>query len=137
MEATLRAIASESSPGSAVLLEYMNRNGLDVLAKQPAGMVRNAFDWGEPFVFGVPDGQDREFFREVGLELGEALKIGAPESVKRYAMRQDGTYYGAHLEQELQRRRAAALEAMDDESRKRVASAAATSGYWLAELIVS
>ena len=50
-------------------------------------MIKNAFDWGEPFVFGVPDGQDREFFLEAGLELGEALKIGSPESVKRYAMR--------------------------------------------------
>ena len=26
------------------------------------GMIKSAFDWGEPFVFGVPDGQDREFF---------------------------------------------------------------------------
>src|SRR5260221_10474635 len=25
-------------------------------------MIKNAIDWGEPFVFGVPDGQDREFF---------------------------------------------------------------------------
>jgi methyltransferase (TIGR00027 family) len=62
MKATLRAIAAESAPGSALLLEYMNRGGLDVLRKNPPGMIRNAFDWGEPFVFGVPDGQDREFF---------------------------------------------------------------------------
>ena len=62
------------------------------------GMIKNAFDWGEPFVFGVPDGQDREFFLEAGLELGETLKIGSPESVRRYAMRQEGSYYGAHLE---------------------------------------
>ena len=55
-------------------------------------MIKNAFDWGEPFVFGVPDGQDREFFLEAGLELGEALKIGGPETVQRYAMRQDGSY---------------------------------------------
>jgi hypothetical protein len=31
------------------------------------GMIKNAFDWGEPFGFGVPDGQDREFFLEAGL----------------------------------------------------------------------
>jgi hypothetical protein len=65
---------------------------------------------GEPFVFGVPDGQDREFFLETGLELGETLKIGSPESVRRYAMRQDGSYYGAHLEKVFQQRREVALK---------------------------
>ena len=87
MKETLRAIAAESAPGSTLLLEYINRGGLDVLRTNPSGMIKNAFDWGEPFVFGVPDGQDREFFLDAGLELGEALKIGGPESVKRYAMR--------------------------------------------------
>src|SRR5436190_11055907 len=132
----LRAIAAESAPGSALVLEYLNRGGLEVLRKYPTGMIRNAFDWGEPFVFGVPDGQDREFFLETGLELGEALKIGSPESVKRYATRQDGSFYGAHLETVFQERREAALKAMDDAGQRQVAQAAATSGYWLAELAV-
>jgi methyltransferase (TIGR00027 family) len=136
MKKTLRAIAAESAPGSAVLLEYLNRGGLDVLRKYPSGMIKNAFDWGEPFVFGVPDGQDREYFLEAGLELGQTLKIGSPESIKRYAMRQDGTYYGAHLEPVFQQRREAALKAMDDAGRQQAAQAATTSGYWLAELTV-
>ncbi len=136
MREILRAIATESAPGSTLLLEYLNRGGLDVLRKYPVGMIKNAFDWGEPFVFGVPDGEDREFFLEAGLELGETLKIGSPESVKRYAMRQDGTYYGAHLEKVFQQRREAALQAMDDAGRQQAAQAAATSGYWLAELAV-
>jgi hypothetical protein len=99
-------------------------------------MIKNAIDWGEPFVFGVPDGEDREFFRDAGLELGDALKIGSPESVKRYAMRQDGTHYGAHLETLFQQRREAAMKAMSDADRDRAAKAAATSGYWIAELRV-
>ena len=136
MKATLRAIAEQSAPGSTVLLEYLNRGGLEVLRKYPAGMIKNAIDWGEPFVFGVPDGQDREFFLEVGLELGETLKIGSPESIKRYAMREDGSYYGAHLEKVFQERREAAMKAMDDAGRQQAAQAAATSGYWLVELIV-
>ncbi len=135
MKETLRAIA-ESAPGSALLLEYLNRGGLEVLKKYPTGMIKNAFDWGEPFVFGVPDGQDREFFLEAGLELGETLKIGSPESMKRYAMRQDGSYYGAHLEKVFLERREAALKAMDDAGRQQAEKAAATSGYWLAELTV-
>jgi methyltransferase (TIGR00027 family) len=136
MKETLRAIAAESAPGSALLLEYINRGGLDLLRKHPQGMIKNAFDWGEPFVFGVPDGQDREFFLEAGLELGEALKIGGPESVKRYAMRQDGTHYGAHLAKAFQQRNEAAMKAMTEADRQQVARAAATSGYWLAELAV-
>jgi hypothetical protein len=80
--------------------------------------------------------QDREFFLEAGLELGVTLKIGTPESVKRYAMRQDGSYYGAHLEKVFQQRREATLKAMDDAGRQQAVQAAATSGYWLAELAV-
>ena len=133
MKETLRTIG-DAAPGSAVMLEYLNRGGLDVLMKYPSGMIKNAIDWGEPFVFGVPDGQDREYFREVGLDLGEALKIGSPESVQRYAMRADGTYYGAHLEKLFQQRREAALAAMDEEGREQAARAASSSGYWLAEL---
>jgi methyltransferase (TIGR00027 family) len=136
MKEALRSIAAESAPGSVMLLEYLNRAGLDLFRKYPAGMIKNAFDWGEPFVFGVPDGQDGEFFREAGLELGETLKIGSPESLKRYATRQDGSYYGAHLEKVFQQRREAALKAMDDAGRQQAAQAATTSGYWLAELSV-
>jgi methyltransferase (TIGR00027 family) len=136
MKETLRAIAAESAPGSTLLLEYINRGGLDVLRTYPSGMIKNAFAWGEPFVFGVPDGQDRAFFLDAGLELGEALKIGSPESVKRFAMHADGTHYGAHLEKRFQEQREAALKAMDETGRQRAAQAAATSGYWLAELTV-
>lgn len=136
MKETLRAIAAESAPGSALLLEYMNRTGIEVMMKYPMGMIKNAIDWGEPFVFGVPDGQDREFFLDIGLELGETLKIGTPESVKRYAMRQDGSYYGAHLAKVFQERREAALKAMDEAGRQQAARAEARSGYWLVELAV-
>ena len=136
MKETLRGIAAEAAPGSALLLEYFNRGGLELLRKYPTGMIKNAFDWGEPFVFGVPDGQDREFFLEAGLELGETLKIGNPETVRRYAMRQDGSYYGAHLEKVFQQRREAALKAMDDADRQQAAQAGAIAGYWLAELTV-
>src|SRR4029079_11103103 len=99
-------------------------------------MFKTARGGGEPFVFGVPDGQDREYFHELGLELGDALKIGSPESVQRYATRADGTYYGKHLEPSLKQRQEAALKAMDEAGRQQAAKAAQTSGYWLAELTV-
>jgi hypothetical protein len=136
MKETLRAVAAESAPGSTLLLEYVNRDMLEIMNKYPSGMLKNAIAWGEPFVFGVPDGQDREYFAAVGLELGDALKIGSPDSVKRYAMRADGTYYGAHLAKMMQERREEAMKAMDDAGREQMARASATSGYWLAELMV-
>jgi methyltransferase (TIGR00027 family) len=136
MKETLRAIAAESAPGSALLLEYLNRDMLESMTKYPTGVIKNAFDWGEPFVFGVPDGHDREFFLGTGLELDETLKIGSPESLRRYAMRQDGSYYGAHLEEVFQQRREAALKAMDEKDRERAIRTAAVTGYWLAELVV-
>jgi O-methyltransferase involved in polyketide biosynthesis len=37
MKETLRAIAAESAPGSALLLEYLNRGGLELLRKYPPG----------------------------------------------------------------------------------------------------
>jgi len=104
--------------------------------KAPTGMVKNAVGWGEPFLFGVPDDQDREFFLDTGLELGEALKVGGLDSVRRYAMRQDGSVYGAHLEAVFRERREAALKAMSEEDRQRAAKAIMASGYWLAELTV-
>ena len=137
MKETLRTIASGSAPGSVLVLEYLNRGGLEVLTKYPMGMVKNAIAWGEPFLFGVPDGQDRDFFLETGLELGETLKIGSPESIRKYAMRKDGSYYGAHLERVFQQRREAALQAMDEAGREQATRAAAMSGYWLAELTVA
>ena len=91
---------------------------------------------GRAVYFGVPDGQDREFFLEAGLDLGETLKIGSPESVKRYTMRQDGSYYGAHLEKVFQQRREAALKAMGDAGRQQTVEAEVMSGYWLAELSI-
>ncbi len=135
MKETLRSIAVESAPGSALLIEYLNQGFLELLRKYPTGMIKNAIDWGEPFVFGVPDGQDREFFLQAGLELDETLKIGGIEA-NRYTMRQDGSYYGAHLEKVFQERREAALKTMSDADRQQVARAAAMSGYWLAELAV-
>ena len=133
---TLRTIAAESAPGSGLMLEYLNRGGLDLLLKYATGTIKCAFDWGEPFVFGVPDGQDREFFLESGLELGEMLKIGSPESAIRYATRQDGSSYGAHLEKVFAQRREAMLQTMDDAARQQAAQVAAATGYWLAELTV-
>jgi hypothetical protein len=49
----------------------------------------------EPWVFGLPVGGEREYLRELGLELGEVLTIGGEESLRRYVTKADGTQVGA------------------------------------------
>jgi hypothetical protein len=44
---------------------------------------------------------------------------GASKGSAGYATRQDGSYYGTHLEKVFQQRREAALKAMDDAGRQR------------------
>ena len=61
--------------------------------------------------------------------------MGSPESVNRYATRQDGAPYGAHLAKVFEERRQAALQSMDESLRQQVVQAT-LSGYWLAELHV-
>ena len=51
-------------------------------------------DWGEPQIFGIPDGTTTEFLRSAGLTLRENLPRGSPESVKRFLTRRDGTLMG-------------------------------------------
>ena len=37
-------------------------------------------DWGEPWIFGFPDGREREFFKSLGLDIGELLPQDGPEA---------------------------------------------------------
>jgi methyltransferase (TIGR00027 family) len=133
---TLRVIAGESAPGSKLILEYMNRNAIEVLMNHPSGMVKYATQWGEPFVFGVPDGQDEKYFLDAGLVRGDAQKLISPESAMRYTLRADGSRYGSHLDQAFQQRQKAAEQATDEAGRAQAAQWGAMASYWLAELSV-
>jgi hypothetical protein len=72
MKETLRATATAfaARQGAAAGIHQPGRTR--TAEKYPSGVIKNAFDWREPFVFGVPDGQDREFFRDTGLEMDDA-----------------------------------------------------------------
>ena len=61
--------------------------------------------------------------------------MGTPQSLK-YTTRADGTLYGAHLQKLFRERQEAAMKTMDEATRQQLAKAAASSGYWLAELLV-
>src|SRR6478736_2787659 len=92
---TLRTVARISAPGSILVMDYAARAVLDIIKQMPnAPQVKYLSGWNEPWVFGVPEGQEREFFAEVGLEAVEFLPVFGRESFVRYLKRQDGTIYG-------------------------------------------
>jgi methyltransferase (TIGR00027 family) len=49
----------------------------------------------EPWLSGLPIGNEREFLAQFGLELGELLTLGSEESNQRYLTRADGTMVGS------------------------------------------
>jgi methyltransferase (TIGR00027 family) len=104
VRATLRYVAGHP-PGSGIVFDFVYRAMVDALmnvdwTRVPEGakaFIQRFLDMikDEPWVFGLPVDGEREFLREVGLELREALTIGGDESLKRYLTRGDGTQVGA------------------------------------------
>ena len=104
IRSTLRFVASESAPGSVIVLDGKQKSFIDWVAANLASpekvpevlrptlalQKRNA-DWGEPWIFGFPDGREREFFKSVGLDIGELLPHDGPEARRRYLTRRDGS----------------------------------------------
>ena len=91
---TLGAI-SKAAPGSRLVMDYTTQAVLDFMNKFPDfGPSKFLNKWGEPWIFGLPDGQEREFFSSTGLELKEAFSVYGPESIKKYLTLPDGTILG-------------------------------------------
>ncbi|MBV8842017.1 MAG: SAM-dependent methyltransferase [Bryobacterales bacterium] len=91
---TLRSIA-QSAAGSSLVMDFASQSARDMLSGN-AGIpfTQTLNTWGEPWVFGIPDNREREFFCENGLELIELAPMFGPESMKRYLTRQDGSIVG-------------------------------------------
>lgn len=92
---TLQALA-QAAPGSTLVMDYTTQAVLDFMTAYPQfGPSKFLAAWGEPWVFGLRDGQEREFFTSVGLELREMFSVWGPEMFKRYLTLPDGTILGA------------------------------------------
>jgi methyltransferase (TIGR00027 family) len=89
---TLKTIASSAAPGSTLVMDFAEQALLDVLRKFPeAPQNRFTSKWHEPWIFGLPDGKEREFFRECGLEMREMMMLAGKAVAQRYLTRADGT----------------------------------------------
>jgi len=104
VRATLRFVGSHPA-GSGIVFDFVSRTMIDWLTNtEPHTLSRPAQAFvarfrnvlkDEPWLFGVPVGQEREFLAECGLVLREAFTIGGDESLKRYVTKADGTQVGA------------------------------------------
>lgn len=93
---TLRTVATQSAPGSSLVMDYTTKASLEFMARFPQfGSSKFLAAWGEPWVFGMPDGAEKEFFASVGLEPREFFPVFGPEAIKRYLTKADGTILGA------------------------------------------
>ncbi len=93
---TLRTIATQSAPGSSLVMDYTTKVSLEFMARFPQlGSSKFLAAWGEPWVFGVPDGAEKEFFAGVGLEPREFFPAFGAEAIKRYLTKPDGTILGS------------------------------------------
>jgi len=152
VRATLGYVAGHP-PGSGIVFDFVYRPMVVALmnvdwAKVPEGakaFIERFLDLikDEPWVFGFPVGGEREFLREVGLELREALTIGGDESLKRYLTRANGTQVGAETLAESMARmaeRARAAGASSPEAQamspERMREQQRVMAYQLAEAVV-
>ena len=95
VDSTLQFIATQSAPGSSVVYDYMPLAIIKGDFTEHADMRGLAF-WvryrGEPFIFGIPDGEGAAYVEERGLEV--LSDIGPQELEARYLTRSDGMLDG-------------------------------------------
>lgn len=83
---------SSTAPGSSVVFDLFSQELL--VAPRTKLSLDMVSQWGEPWIFGVPKGTEREFVLGTGLEPSEAADINSPETIQRFATRRDGTFIG-------------------------------------------
>jgi methyltransferase (TIGR00027 family) len=105
VEDNLKWLAAQA-PGSSIVFDFVYRAVLDQIAfisklppEQLPEQARQAItrilnlESGEPWIFGIPAGQETEFLAKFGLTMRELLPVGGEESRQRYLMRSDGSFY--------------------------------------------
>ena len=93
---TLLWIAQQAQ-GSSVVFDFAHRNLIDSIAAMAKGWeppteaarvgmdrLRQIKAWGEPWIFGIPDGAADAFVSELGLAHRETLGMASTEAARRY-----------------------------------------------------
>jgi len=100
---TLRFVASHP-PGSGIVFDFVYRALVEMLARADPGRMSppmQAFvgrfhdlTRDEPWLFGMPNRDERGFLAEHRLDARDVLAVGGEEAVRRYLTRADGTQVG-------------------------------------------
>jgi methyltransferase (TIGR00027 family) len=84
--------------GGTVVMDYTTRERLQSLIESQGTPRRSyAAGWGEPWIFGIAEACEAEFFGGLGFEVIESLRLVSKEATARYATRRDGTVIGASI----------------------------------------
>jgi methyltransferase (TIGR00027 family) len=95
VRATLNAISADAAAGSSLVMDFAERAAIQLFAKSPKlSQHKYTTHWGEPWIFGVPDMRESDFFRECGFQLREILSLFGREATTRYLTRSDGSRLG-------------------------------------------
>jgi hypothetical protein len=54
-------------------------------------MAKQVAEWGEPWIFGLPDNEEERFITPLGLQAVVKLAIHGPEAERTYVTRRDGS----------------------------------------------
>jgi methyltransferase (TIGR00027 family) len=102
VEETLRWVAAQA-PGSEIVFDFVYRGVIDFLTnisldqmpeQARPGIARvQKLEAGEPWIFGIANGEEAAFLEKVGLALIERMPVGGKESRSRYLTRSDGSFY--------------------------------------------
>jgi methyltransferase (TIGR00027 family) len=100
----LRWIAGHTRPGSSIIFDYtysstiqmfknIDMNQLPEVAKQAVQRFRN-LTAGEPWIFGLPDQNEKAFMNDLGFDIRDILGVNSAEAIQKYLTRADGSIFG-------------------------------------------
>jgi methyltransferase (TIGR00027 family) len=93
MRRTLSAIANTS--GTRLVMDFVLASQIDKVNRDPvAPQARWDTSWNHPWIFGVPDRSEAQFFRDLGFGQQDRLDTASLEATKRYLTRRDGSSFG-------------------------------------------
>jgi methyltransferase (TIGR00027 family) len=97
-------IAANSAAASRVVFDYTYDSSIQMLKTidldtvpalwRQAILRFRSLTAGEPWIFGLPDQQEKEFLNGLGLEAHQIVGMNSREAVERYLTRADGSIFG-------------------------------------------
>ena len=102
---TLRWMADHTASGSSIVFDYTYNTAIQMIknidmdkvpeAAKPAMQRFRNLTAGEPWIFGLPDQNEKEFLNALGFTLRDIIGVNSREAIEKYLTRGDGTIFGS------------------------------------------